>query len=77
MAREEIAIEVVPKESNEYVSQNRGFVELGVQAVQRKVRTLKSSVEELRGVTFPPDHPLLVWAEILEPDHESLAQVHW
>ena len=36
LAREETAIEV-PQESNEYVSQSRGFVEEAVQAVERKV----------------------------------------
>ena len=62
LAREELAIEVVPEESNEYVSQAGGFVEQAVQAIERKVRTLKFSVEELHGVRLPPNHPLLVWA---------------
>ena len=61
-AREKTTIEVVPEESNEYVSQTNGFVEQAVQAVERKVRTLKLSVEELHDVTLPSHHPLLVWA---------------
>ena len=35
-----------PEESNEYVSQTTGFVEEAVRTVERKVRTLKFSVEE-------------------------------
>ena len=67
LARENTAIEVVPEESNECVSQTHSFVEQAVQAVhavqaERKVRTLKFSVEELHDVTLPPNHPLLVWS---------------
>ena len=62
LAREETANEVVPEESEEYVSQTGGFDEQAVQAVQRKLSTLKFSVEELHGVTLPPTHPLFVWA---------------
>ena len=62
LAREGIPIEVVLEESNEFVRQTRGFVEQVVQAVERKVHTLKFSVEELLGVTLLPNHPLLVWA---------------
>ena len=57
-----IDIEVVLEESEEYVSQTGGFDEQAVQAFQRKLRTLKFSVEELHGVSLPPTHPLLVWA---------------
>ena len=62
LASEETATEVVPEESNEYISQTRGFVEQAVQAVERKVRTLTFSVEGLHDVTLPPNHPLLVRA---------------
>ena len=62
LAREEVSVEVIPEESTEYVSQTNGFVEQAVQAIERKVRTLKFSVEDLHGVTLPPNHPLLVWA---------------
>ena len=33
-----------------------------MQAIERKVRTLKFSVEEVHGVRLTPNHPLLVWA---------------
>ena len=62
LATEETAIEMVPEESNEHVSQTNGFVEQAVQAVERKVRRLRFSVEELHNVTLPPNYPLLVWA---------------
>ena len=62
LAREETALEVVPEESNEHVSQTNGFVEQAVQAVERKVRRLRCSVEELHDVTLLPKSFLLVWA---------------
>ena len=46
LAREETATEVVPEESNEYVSQTNGFVEQAIQAAERKVRMLKFSAGE-------------------------------
>ena len=49
MARQETAVEVVLEESNEYACQTSHFLEQEVQAVERKVRTLKFSVEEQRG----------------------------
>ena len=62
LAREETAIEVVSEESNEYVSQTGGFVEEAEQAVERRVRTFKFSVEsKFHGVmTLLPNHLLLV-----------------
>ena len=49
LARQETAVDVVLEESNEYVCQTSHFLEQEVQAVERKVRTLKFSVEEQRG----------------------------
>ena len=74
LAREETAIEVVPEESNEYVSQTGGFVEQAVQVMERKVRTLKFSAEDPQGVSQPSSSCL--GSGIREPDHESLAQKH-
>ena len=61
LAREETVTEAVPEESNEYVSQTNGFVEQAVQAVERKGRTLKFSVEVLHDVTLPSDHESLAF----------------
>ena len=62
LAREEGGIEIVPEESQAYVSPTNGIAEQAIQAIERKVRTLKFSVEQLHGVKLPPNHPLLVWA---------------
>ena len=62
LVREEGGIEIVPEESQAYVSPTNGIAEQAIQAIERKVRTLKFSVEQLHGVKLPPNHPLLVWA---------------
>ena len=74
LAREETVTEAVPEESNEYVSQTNGFVEQAVQAVERKGRTLKFSVEVLHDVTLLSNHASSgLGSGICESDHESLA----
>ena len=61
LVRDEGGIEVVPEESQAYVSPTNGIAEQAIQAIERKVRTLKYSVEQLHGVKLPPNHAILPW----------------
>ena len=62
IATEEAGIEGIPEESQAYVSPTNGTAEQAVQAIERKVRTLKFAVEALHALKLPPNHVLLAWA---------------
>ena len=62
MVREEYRIEIVPEESEAYISQTSGTAEQAVYMVQGNIRTLRFAAEKLHGVELEDSHVLLTWA---------------
>ena len=54
-------ISVTFKESPVSDSQSNGLAELAVREVKGLARTLKHHVEEMHGITLPPDHVSMPW----------------